>query len=109
VTLTGFRVSPRGLADSARQLVDVADRVDAAWQSLRSAAPGRGEMFGADMVSSLIGRSYGIARELAADSYGSAADSLARFGQGLAEMAEAYAKADADSQRVIDDAGAMLE
>jgi hypothetical protein len=67
-----------------------------------------GEMFGDDMVSSLIGMSYGAAQDMAAESYASAADGLAGFGQGLAAMADVYEKVEDANTTTVDELGRAM-
>jgi hypothetical protein len=103
-----FRVSPSGLREAGQELLDSADQVGTAWQQLTAAVAGMGELFGDDMVSSLIAMTYGAAQEMAAESYGSAADSLAYFGQGLGLMADVYTEAEQASDETITASGGGL-
>ena len=104
--MTGeFDVYPSSLRDAGQGLQDVAERVATAWQTLQAAVQGMGEMFGEDMVSSLIAASYGAAAEMAAESYASAAESLGGFGTGLAAIADQYTAADAGSAEEISGLG----
>jgi enoyl-[acyl-carrier-protein] reductase (NADH) len=85
-----LQVHPPGLRRSGRSLQDVAERVASAWQDLQNTVHGMGEIFGDDMVSSLIGTSYQAAHEMANESYTSAAERLRDFGEGLVVMADVY-------------------
>jgi len=101
-----FTAQPDELQAAGQSMVDVAGRLATAWQGLQATVQGMGELFGEDMVSSLIGMSYGAAQEMAAESFGSAAESLGWFGDGLAAMADQYRAAEAASAAAIDDVGA---
>lgn len=87
-----LEVHPPSLRQAGRGLQDVAGRLKSEWQNLHNTVQGMGEMFGDDMVSSLIGASYQAAHGMAQDSYTSAADGLADFGDGLVAMADVYDK-----------------
>jgi hypothetical protein len=59
-----------------------------------------GDIFGDDMVGSLIATSYQAAHEIANDSYTSVAEGFQDFAGGLQSMAATYADAE---QRTTDD------
>jgi hypothetical protein len=100
-----FEVQPAGLRDAGGALQDAAERLATAWEQLQSAVRGLGQLFGDDMVSSLIAASYGAAQDMAAESYASAAEGLAGFGQGLAVMGDEYDAAETAAGDAIGDVG----
>jgi hypothetical protein len=81
---------PPSLRGAGQELAAAAGRLQQEWQALLGAVRGMGEMFGDDMVSSLIGTSYQIAQEMAEESYTSAIQELRGIGDGLVVMAEVY-------------------
>lgn len=85
-----MEVYPPGLRKSGKGLGDTGNKVHAAWQDLQNTVTGMGQLFGDDMVSSLIGASYQAAHQMAHESFTSAADGLNGFGEGLTTMADVY-------------------
>jgi hypothetical protein len=75
-------------------LTGAAERLQQQWEALKSTVEGMGELFGDDMVGSLIGMTYGIAQEMADESFTSAIGELQFYGEGLGIMAEAYEQTD---------------
>jgi hypothetical protein len=78
------------LRGSGTGLSDAAERIKTQWETLKSTVEGMGELFGDDMVGSLIGMSYGMAQQMADESFTSAIGELQFFGEGLGVMADAY-------------------
>lgn len=78
------------LRQGGHGLQDAASRLHAEWQALVATVQGMGQVFGDDMVSSLIGTSYQAAHQMADESYTSAAQGLHDFGEGLVVMADVY-------------------
>jgi Protein of unknown function (DUF2580). len=89
-----LEVHPPSLRRAGKELQDVAGRLKTAWQDLQNTVQGMGELFGDDMVGSLIGTSYRSAHGMAHDSYTSAAEGLRDVGDGLVVMAEVYERAE---------------
>lgn len=87
-----LEVHPPALRKAGKGLQDVSGRLKTAWQDLQNTVQGMGEMFGDDMVSSLIQASYEAAHGMAQESYTSAADRMKDFGDGLVVMADVYDK-----------------
>ena len=85
-----LEVHPPSLRRAGKELQDVAGRVETAWQDLQNTVRGMGELFGDDIVGSLIGTSYQSAHGMADDSYTSAADGLRDIGDRLVVMADVY-------------------
>jgi Excreted virulence factor EspC, type VII ESX diderm len=106
--VTGFDVHPPSLREAGQGLQDAAERVATAWQTLQGAVQGMGEMFGDDMVSSLIAMTYGAAQDMAAESYASAAEGLAGFGAGLSAMADVYETVEEANTATVDDLGRAM-
>lgn len=78
------------LRASGTGLSDTADQLGQRWQQHDADVKGMGEMFGDDMVGSLIGMSYQTAHEMAGESFTSAIDELGFHGEGLQVMADNY-------------------
>jgi hypothetical protein len=78
------------LRTSGTGLSDAADQLGQQWQALLANVKGMGELFGDDMVGSLIGISYQTAQEMADESFSSAIDELGFYGEGLHIMADNY-------------------
>src|SRR5882724_10892670 len=71
-------------------LSGVSDQLGQQWKALLANVKGMGELFGDDMVGSLIGMSYQIAQEMADESFSSAIEELGFYGEGLHVMADSY-------------------
>ena len=89
-----LEVGPASLRGAGRELQQIAQRLQSEWQAMTSTVQGMGDIFGDDMVSSLIATSYQAAHEIANDSYTSAAEGLQDFGGGLQTMADTYESAE---------------
>lgn len=96
------------LRSSGQGLTDAAGRLQRGWQSMLSAVQGMGELFGDDLVSSLIGTSYQIAQQMAEESYGSAIAELQFFGEGLVVMADTYDGTEQGIKAGIDQIGRAM-
>jgi uncharacterized protein YukE len=92
-----LEVRPDSLSGAGRDLQQVAQRLQSEWQAMTGTAQGMGDIFGDDMVSSLIATSYQSAQEIANDSYTSAVEGFQDFGGGLQEMAATYAEAEQET------------
>ncbi|HEY9392171.1 MAG TPA: type VII secretion target [Mycobacteriales bacterium] len=99
-----LEVHPPGLRRAGRELQDVAGRVEAAWQDLQNTVRGMGELFGDDIVGSLIGTSYHAAHDMAQESYTSVAEGLRDVGDRLVVMAQVYERAE---QVTAEESGAV--
>lgn len=89
-----FQVETTSLRGAGTGLTSAAERIQQQWEGLKSTVEGMGELFGDDMVGSLIGMSYGIAQQMADESFTSAIGELQFFGEGLGIMADAYEQTD---------------
>ena len=96
------------LRSAGQGLTDAAGRVQREWQSLVSTVKGMGDMFGDDMVGSLIGMSYQAAHEMADESYTSAAEQLQYLGEGLNVMAEMYDRTEEANTTSMDQFGRAM-
>jgi uncharacterized protein YukE len=97
-----LEVTPERLRGAGRNLQQVAQQLQAEWQAMTGTVQGMGDIFGDDMVSSLIATSYQAAQEIANDSYTSVAEGLQDFAGGLDAMAATYENAE---RRTTDDVG----
>jgi hypothetical protein len=91
VSGAGFRIDPELLARAGKDMLDVADRLAAAWQAFAATARGMGDIFGDDSVGGLIGASYYAAEQMAERFFGSVVTALQGFGDGLTTMATNHA------------------
>ncbi len=89
-----LEVRPDSLRGAGRDLQQVAQRLQSEWQAMTGTVQGMGDIFGDDMVSSLIATSYQSAQDIANDSYISAAEGFQDFGGGLQSMAATYNEAE---------------
>jgi hypothetical protein len=80
----------QSLRSAGGGLTDVSTQLGQQWQALLANVKGMGELFGDDMVGSLIGMSYQIAEQMADESFSSAIEELQFFGEGLGVMADMY-------------------
>ncbi|WP_435208530.1 hypothetical protein [Micromonospora sp. bgisy143] len=85
-----LQVHPPALRQGGGHLNEVADQIAAQWEALRAQAASMGDIFGDDDVGGLIGMSYQVAEEIAAECLGSVIDGLRGFGDGLTLMADQY-------------------
>ncbi|WP_422736845.1 hypothetical protein ACN263_25580 [Micromonospora sp. WMMD729] len=85
-----LQVHPPALRQGGGHLSEVADQIAAQWEALRAQAAAMGDIFGDDDVGGLIGMSYQVAEEIAAECLGSVIDGLRGFGDGLTLMADQY-------------------
>jgi hypothetical protein len=89
-----LEVRPESLRGAGRALQQAAQRLQSEWQAMTGTVQSMGDIFGDDMVSSLIATSYQAAHEIANDSYTSAAEGFQDFGGGLQTMAGTYESAE---------------
>ena len=95
-----LEVRPDSLRSAGKSLEQVAQRLQSEWQAMAGTVQGMGDIFGDDMVSSLIATSYQSAHEIANDSYSSVAEDFQDFGGGLQAMAAVYEETE---QQTTDD------
>jgi uncharacterized phage infection (PIP) family protein YhgE len=81
---------PPSLRGAGGELANAADQLNQQWQALLANVKGMGEIFGDDMVGSLIGISYQTAQQMADESFSSAIEELGYYGEGLNVMADNY-------------------
>jgi len=96
------------LRSSGKGLSDAGGRVDQEWKGLKNTVQGMGDMFGDDMVSSLIQMTYQIAQEMADESYTSAGEQLKYLGEGLNVMADIYDKTEDATTQTFDRFGKAM-
>jgi uncharacterized protein YukE len=89
-----LEVTPETLRAAARELTQAGQRLQADWQALAGQVQGMGQLFGADMVSSLIAATYQAAQQIANDCLTSAAEGFTGFGGGLEQMAGTFQDAE---------------
>lgn len=85
-----LEVEPDQLRSAAIGVRQAGERLEQQWQRLRATADGMGDIFGGDEVGGLIGASYRSAEQIAERSITSVATALTGFGDGLADMGNAY-------------------
>jgi hypothetical protein len=85
-----FRVDPDSFRQAGQTLQDVADRLQQAWAAFSAQVQGMGDIFGDDMVGSLIGMSYGAAHGIADGAYTDVVEGLSGFAGGLTFMADSF-------------------
>lgn len=81
----------QALHGSGQSLQEVGRRMNDHWQEMQGTVQGMGDIFGDDMVGSLIATTHQAAHQIAHDSYTSSAKGFNDFGDGLMTMAGAYA------------------
>jgi hypothetical protein len=100
-----LRFHPPSLRDGGQALSEVSERLESAWRELEAMAQGMGDIFGDDDVGSLIGTTYQVAQQIAAQSYGSAARGFGNFGGGLRRMADDFEQSEQDTSEAVSDVG----
>jgi hypothetical protein len=103
-----LEVRPESVRGAGRNLQQVAQRLQTEWQAMTATVQGMGDLFGDDMVSSLIAASYQAAHEIANDSYTSAAEGFQDFGGGLQAMAATYDEAEQETTADVRQAGEAI-
>jgi hypothetical protein len=103
-----FDVHPATLRAAGGSLNDAATRLQSEWQAMAGYSQGMADAFGDDMVSSLIGTTYQIAEQMAADSYTSAAEGLQEMADGLMSMADNYEATEQANTSTMDRIGQEL-
>lgn len=93
----GYEVHPPSLRRAGSDLESVAQHLSAQWEALRTRSAAMGDIFGDDDVGGLIGMSYQVAEEIAAECLRSVIEGLRGFGAGLDVMAERYDLAEQDN------------
>jgi hypothetical protein len=95
VTGDGVEISPARLRASGGTLANVAARFDAELRALQADLAAFGQPWGGDEIGLLIGAAHEEVARFAFECYASVRDELGLMGLDLAEMAEAYEKAEA--------------
>jgi hypothetical protein len=103
-----LRFHPPSLRDGGQSLSDVSERLAAAWRALEATAQGMGDIFGDDDVGSLIGTTYQVAQQIAAESYQSAAQGFGYFGGGLRQMADDFEQSEQETGEAVSDVGGAV-
>lgn len=93
-----LEVHPPSLRQGGGHLEAVAGQLAAQWEALQARSAAMGDIFGDDDVGGLIGLSYQVAQEIAAECLGSVVDGLRGFGSGLQSMAEQYDLVEQDNR-----------
>lgn len=94
----------KALHGSGQNLQDVGRRMNDHWQQMQGTVQGMGDIFGDDMVGSLIATTYQAAHQIAHDSYTSSAKGFNDFGDGLLTMAGTY---DATERKNVENVGGV--
>jgi hypothetical protein len=103
-----LRFHPPSLRDGGQSLSDVSERLESAWRALEATAQGMGDIFGDDDVGSLIGMTYQVAQQIAAESYQSAAQGFGNFGGGLRQMADDFERSEQETGEAVSDVGGAV-
>lgn len=86
----GLDVHPASLRQGGDNLDTLAEQLAAQWATLEARTAALGDIFGDDDVGGLIGLSYQVAHETAAECLGSVVEGLRGFGSGLRTLAQRY-------------------
>jgi hypothetical protein len=100
-----LRFEPKSLHSAGQDLGKAGDRLLADWQAMQGTVQGMGELFGDDMVSSLIAATYQAAEQVAHGCYTSAAKGLKDFGSGLVKMAGNYENTEGNTVQDVKSTG----
>jgi hypothetical protein len=99
---------PQSLHGSGQDFQQVGTRMDGDWQIMQGTVQGMGDIFGDDMVGSLIAATYNAAQQIAHEVYTSAAKGFHDIGGGLTTMAGNYKTTEANNVKDVNDIGKAI-
>ncbi|MCO6011601.1 ESX-1 secretion-associated protein [Actinoallomurus purpureus] len=100
-----LRFEPESLHTSGQNVQQVGEDMDTDWQAMQATADGMGDIFGDDMVGSLIAATYQAAHQIAGDTYTSSSKGLTDFGDGLKTMSGNYQATETKTVQDVDNTG----